>query len=295
MKKTMTTITIIAWMIITGSSYAQDTIAAWIFPEYSADSLVDVSIETNANRFLSCEYGTYGTPAYYALTIDYAATGADGGTDKCAKTTGWENGADSIYWMVKFRTPGYENLKVYSKQKSEMATPGPRDFVVQYKMPGSSSPWNDLSGGTIVCTDDWSAGSVNGIDLPAECNDMSSNISLRWIVTSNTDINGNPVQADGSSLIDDIVITGTLITNSIDSHSAFQTVLYSNPGKGSITIGDIEGISKIEVIESSGKVIYQKAIQSETSLVISDLGPGVYFVNLYEKSKLIRTLKALVN
>ncbi len=291
MKRKMTLTGMLALLLISANMLAQDTIAGWIFPENSADEFPDVAIPTNVNRFLSCEYGTFGTPSYFELEIDYTANGFDGGTDKCAKTTGWNDGADSIYWMVKFRTPGYKNIKLYSRQKSETGTPGPRDFKIQYKLSGSS-PWNELS--TVICTDSWENGFVDGISLPAECENLNSNISIRWILASNLDINNNPIQPGGSTLIDNIIITGEAITGIREIEQSYEPVVYPNPAIGTFAIKNLMNTTSIKIYDTRGGLVFEKNINEMKELVIDNYLPGVYFVNCVGKDGHLKSIKTVV-
>ncbi|MGD0711936.1 MAG: hypothetical protein ABR968_12240, partial [Bacteroidales bacterium] len=206
MRKLFTFICVAFMPLLMNSVFAQDTLIAWTFPSTSADSLADAGVAalSYSTRYISCQYGH----ANGRIPISYTATGAGGGSDKCAMATGWTNDPDSANWMVKFKTTGYSNLMVYSKQLSDGTNPGPRDFKVQYKLPGASSPWIDL-GTTVTCANDWTTGVVNGVSLPATCDNQSSQVGVRWMVNSQLDINGNALLSTGISEIDDIVITGT--------------------------------------------------------------------------------------
>jgi len=294
MKKNLYILCIGAAILIWGNAFSQDTIVAWTFPAHSADEYPDASISVNASRFLSCEYGTYGQPTYVELAIDYSADGYGGAPDKCAQTTGWNDSADSTAWMVKFRTPGYENLFLYSKQRSTSAAPGPRDFKVQYKLSGSTSPWIDIPNGIVTCTDDWSVGFLNGISLPAECNDQSSNVSLRWISTSNTNIEGNPTDASGVSQIDDIIIIGSLITGIEKTGQSAPIIVYPNPNKGSFVVDNISSAKHVKITSSDGKVIIEKPLHLDNSISIDGLSKGVYFVNLSYDGGSNKTLSIIV-
>jgi len=292
MKKKIYSLVFALCILIGFSAYAQqDTLIAFTFPAQSADSLPDVFIPTNANRFLSCEYGTWGQPTFVNIPIDYTLEGYEGGTDKCASVTGVDNGADSVTWMIKFRSPNYHNLKLYSKQKS--GANGPRDFKVQYKMPGSSSPWIDLAGGTVVCSDNWNGGVIDGIDLPAECNDMTSNVSIRWIMTSNTDINGNTVLPSGITMIDDIVITGEVIT-SVDHVSINNVNVYPNPSNGSFVIENMGNATALRIMDVLGKNVYNNENLSESRLIIENMPKGLYFVQLTTNNEVISIVKVIV-
>jgi hypothetical protein len=273
---------------------AQDTLAAWFFPEGSADSMVDVSISANSGRYLSCEFGVWGEPTWRALAIDYTYTGADAGNDKCAASQGWDEGADSIMWLIKFKTPGYKSLKLYSKQRSDsMMNYGPRDFKIQYKLSGSST-WNDITNDTIVCSEFWFDGTVHGIDLPAACENSSSNVSIRWLVTSNIDIYGATLLPTSISFIDDIVITGELITGTDQDHILQWPNMYPNPSDGHFIINNPENIQTITVYDMYGRCIYrnEKPDEKELDLYISE--KGFYYVHFTDENKMLHTKKIVV-
>jgi len=270
------------------ASGQQDTLAAWTFPSGSADSLVDVAISANASRFISCEYGLEAP----SIPIDYTTNGSLGSPDKCAKVVGLDNGADSAFWMIKFKSTGYENLKLYSKQSGGGNNPGPRDFKVQYKLSGTTT-WIDIPNGAITCANDWTTGVLNGIDLPVECTNQSSNVSLRWIQTSNLDINGTPLLATGISKIDDIIITGDVISG-INSYSIDEIHIYPNPSNGNFTLKTNNSINNIKIYNLLGKCIYQNEQVIEELIYFNGFEKGVYFVQFTNNDAQSFTSKLIV-
>ncbi|MDD3876613.1 MAG: T9SS type A sorting domain-containing protein [Bacteroidales bacterium] len=275
------------------NSFSQDTIAAWTFPSTSADSLIDISITANANRYISCEYGTYGAPTYFAIPIDYTSNGSLGSPDKCAKVVGLDNGADSVCFIVKFKTTGYNNLKLYSKQSGGGNNPGPRDFKVQYKLSGTST-WIDIPNGTVVCANDWTTGVLNGIDLPAACFDQSSNVSVRWLQTSNTDINGGTVTAAGISKIDDIIVIGDLMTgvNNLNNNDLLN--VFPNPSSGDFHIENSGAINDIKIFNVLGKCVYNNEQVNEELINITGFEKGIYFVQFTKFDNSSSTVKLIV-
>jgi hypothetical protein len=271
---------------------AQDTIAAWTFPAGSADDVVDVSLPINSSRYISCEYGTWGASSFYELNISYIE-GFEGTPDSCASASGMENGADSICWMLKFKTVGYHNLKLYSKQKADATNPGPADFKVQYKLSGWTE-WLDLPNGTISCADDWTTGVLNGVSLPDTCNDLSINVSLRWLQTSNLDHNGSAVLASGISMIDDIIVTGDLIAGV--ERNKFTTInVYPNPSNGYFTIENDEEMLQVQIFDLLGKCVYTKNDLQEKQMQINGLETGVYFVHVTKTDNTVAVSKIVVN
>jgi len=276
-------------------SFAQDTIAAWTFPASSADSLVDVSTILNSTSYISCVYGTNNTPSYYAIAIDYTTNGADiltDPTDKSAKVVGLNDGADSVAWTVKFKTTGYQNIKLSSKQTAGGNNPGPRDFKAQYKL-SDTSTWVDITNGTVLCANNWTSGVLSNVDLPAACNNSTNNVSIRFLQTSNTDINGGTVAATGISKIDNIVITGEAITG-IDSYNNNNLNIYPNPNKGSFIIENNGDIKQIRIFNILGKNIYINESVIEGSINFNAFEAGVYFVQVTLKDNVTSTSKLVV-
>lgn len=295
MKKKITNIFFLSLLMISVQAFAQDTLVGWTFPSTSADSLADFSAGTlNTSRYLSCQYGTYGFPSYHSIAIDYTTNGSGGSPDKCAKAIGWNDCVDSSYWMIKFKTTGYGNMKLYSKMQGGGSNPGPRDFKVQYKLPGSTFPWVDLAGGTIVCANDWTTGVIDGIDIPAECNNLSGQISIRWLLTSNLDINGNSLLSSGICKFDDIIITA--VAQSGVERNDFGTFasIYPNPNHGSFTIDNIRDVKQIIIYDITSKCVYDREITFDNKVSFSNFNKGLYFVQLITTENDFCTSKIMV-
>ncbi len=171
-----------------------EVIVEWNFPTTSADATADAGIQANLTKTLTVGGGVG--------TISYTA---DGASTKCARATNWNNGNNSKYWTVNFTTSGYENIKFWSKQ-SGSGNRSPRNFKVEYSL--NNSTWTDVSGATVVCGTNWTSGILEGISLPAECNNQNT-VYLRWIMTSITGIGGTQnVNTTSYAYIDDIVVKG---------------------------------------------------------------------------------------
>lgn len=293
MKKVFTTFSLIFVLLISGNVFAQDTIAAWTFPASSPDSLIDKGIPINSSRYLSCEFGEWGTPSYYELDIDYSADGSMGAPDKCAQVSGTENGADSLYWMVKFKTEGYENLKLYSKQSSDANNPGPKDFKLQYKISGTSI-YTDLPNGAIVIGNDWTTGVVDAYVLPPECENLSGNVTIRWMQTSNLDVNGNPLVASGITRLDDIVITGEQMVGLNEIKGIDNISVYPNPSEGSFIIENIENAREIIIYNLIGKCIDNVQQPKGNSIYFNGYNEGIYFIQIINNDNSAITKRIVV-
>ena len=292
MKKFFTIICLAFLPFLTNSVFAQDTLIGWTFPSTSADKFADVG-QTSlsfATRYISCQYGYLAADT---ISINYSTNGSLGSPDKCAQATGWTTNPDSANWMVKFKTTGYGNLKLYSKQQSGNSNPGPKDFKIQYKLPGSTNPWIDLPGGTITCANDWTTGVANGISLPATCNNQSSQVGIRWMVTSQLDINGNALLTTGINKIDDIYITGTS-TVGINEYKSEIFNIYPNPSNGNVVIKNNGDISKIAVFDLLGKCVYTNENITGQRINVSGFEKGVYLVQVTTKDNDVITHKLIV-
>ena len=294
MRKIFTIFLSIFLVSITANNlFAQDTLVAWTFPSTSSDSLADKSIAINSTAYISCQYGTFGAPSYVKKPIDYTTNGSLGSPDKCGKAIGWDNGIDSTSWMIFFKTTGYTNLKVYSKIQGGGNNPGPRDYTVQWKQAGSST-WTDLTGGTIVCGNNWTAGAISGVSLPLACENQSDSIYLRWVVKSNFDINGATLLSTGISKIDDIMVTGTNITGLENNKMLSSFLVYPNPSLGSFFIENNCDAEKIEIYNMLGTRVYEKIKGIEKRTEIAGFESGVYFVQIKTKTNRVLTKKLII-
>jgi hypothetical protein len=134
-------------------------------------------------------------------TIAYAPVQSS--TTSAASVSGWDGGNNAKFWQIDIATLGYSNLKLSSVQRS--SNTGPKDFKVQYKI-GSGS-WTDVPGAAVTVANNWTTGVLNNVTLPAACNNQAS-VLIRWIMTSNLQVNSGNVASTGTSGIDNILING---------------------------------------------------------------------------------------
>ena len=123
------------------------------------------------------------------------------------RSNAWQSGSGTKYWQIEVNTTGFFNLKLSSAQKSSGT--GPRDFKVQYKV--GAGAFTDLPGGSITTADDnFISGVLTNLSLPVSCENQPS-VFIRWIMSSNTNVNGNAnVAGGGTSRIDNIVISSVI-------------------------------------------------------------------------------------
>jgi len=162
--------------------------AAWTFPTNGTIVTPSSSNSNNAAQSLSTNGGSIGD-----------VTGA---TTRAATANAWSSGSGTKYWQIDLNTTGLFELTISSKQRSSGT--GPRDFKLQYSVGGGA--YTDVPSGSITVADNFITGVVTNLSLPSACDNQTA-ISIRWIMTSNTSVNGGSV-GSGTSRIDDIDVQG---------------------------------------------------------------------------------------
>jgi hypothetical protein len=192
---------------------APTVIATWNFENGTKRGLI-----TDHASFLSVPYtADDGIPANKdnspillggGNTFSAWVTGAAGTGAFAPNTTAWIDGADEKFWIVEISTLNYGTLTLSSKQRSSAG--GPANFMVEYSLDGIN--WLSVPGSAIVCAENFTSGVLDNLPLPAACNNRTS-LFLRWMMTTNTGVNGSAVTSTGTNRIDDIFIRGQFITN----------------------------------------------------------------------------------
>lgn len=244
---------------------AQEEIVKWTFP----NNLLSDTIQNGTNLLNLTS----------TLRIEGAGpiTMTNGATTKAATATNWNDGMNVKYWYINFKTSGNEYVKISFKQSAGGTNGGPVDFKIQYKK-GSSGIWADVPGGTVKLANNWTAGVVSNLDLPAECQNQSELVYIRWIMTSNTDVNTGNVTAAGISKIDDIVVTGMPITGIKDHKAAKEIFSFPNPSSSSFSIATTRGTSTIEIYNTNGQLVYNTIPENEILIIEKPLPVGLYFI-----------------
>jgi len=256
---------------------AQDTIVQWTFPTESG--LADGgTIEANLLQPIQAEGGT--------SDIQFK----NGATTKAAQVTEWNDGAFAKKWKVEFETTGYQNIRLSSKITSGGQNPGPRDFMVQYKVDGD---WTDVEGSEFQTANDWTTGALTDFLLPAAC-DNQTLIKIRWIMTSDTATNGELVLPEGISKIDDIFFTGDLI-NDVEEETMLQRVkVFPNPANDFINIAT-ETRSSVTLFDITGKVLIINEVVGQQKWDVSGLESGYYLLRVEnEVSGVVETRKIVI-
>lgn len=211
---------------IAGSSGAI-TLANWNF-EGTGSTLpysADIGISSNVS------IAPFNTTAAFDAFYNFAEHGLPNGT-RAPFATAWRPGASTGTqkdWRIQISTLGYQNLKLSSKQWSDVNNdwastgPGPSQFIVQWSVDGTL--WTNITGGTVTVANDWTTGVVNNLDLPSNVNNLST-IYIRWLTNS-------PKASSGYSSIDDIEITGEALPSGIRVQSDVSgtgSLIHTNTG-----------------------------------------------------------------
>ncbi|MEI6433939.1 MAG: T9SS type A sorting domain-containing protein [Bacteroidota bacterium] len=262
--------------LMAGTLSAQETLTGWNFPVNSGLDSLNANLGLTPNKAYDLRFQWVLTPTTDS-TLN-TITFVNGATTFAAATTGWENGASVKFWSVKFKASDYTNFKVSSKQKSDAANPGPRDFKLQWRL--SSGTYADVSGGTVIVASDWTTGVVTNLPVPIAGQGTGS-IYIRWIMTSNTDINGGTVSSTGQSMIDDILVTGV---NSLGQNEILYTnrlKVFPSPNNGTFTLSSTESLDGISISDLSGKTIFKMDNPSlNQTVTISKARPGLYLLKV---------------
>ena len=256
---------------------AQDTIVQWTFP--TADGTADGGIPVNLDRVIETAGGT--------SEIEFK----NGATTKAARATNWENGANEKKWKVEFGTTNYTNLKLSSKVSSGGSNSGPRDFNVQYKVGNGS--WTDIENSSFQTANDWTTGVLNELPLPTEC-ELNSLVKIRWIMTSDTAIDGSIVNETGISKIDDIFITGELFDGEEEIDFDSQISIFPNPASDFIQIQNETNI-QIELYNLSGNQLLNIQTKNNETIDVSEYVSGTYLLRITNlETRLVTTKKIMI-
>jgi hypothetical protein len=251
---------------------AQEEIVKWTFPNGQlGDTVQNGTNPLNLTQVIS-------------ITGAGPITMTNGATNFAATATNWNDGMNTKYWMIKFKTTGYNNVKISSKQRAGGTNGGPRDFKMQYRQT-LSGIWADVPGGEVTLGNDWFSGVIANLDLPADCQNQPDEVTIRWVMATNTDVNGGTVAATGISKIDDIIVTGILITGLNDEEQAQILGTYPNPSTSSFTVNLKDETSELEIFNSNGQSVY-KIVPECTKVTVEKTFPaGLYFVKATSNGK----------
>ncbi len=221
-------------------------VAGWTFPENTQGA--NEGIEENIGKFISREPGFDGSYSWLA-----------GASGDAISTTQWVDGEGVRYWMIELTTIGYGELNLSSKQRG--SNTGPRDFTIQYRI-GQSGSWVDVENSNITVENNFTAGVLADLPLPAACNNKPF-LYIRWVMDSNVSVNGGDIAGAGTSRIDDIFVKGvfssdfkrivtgveTPVALTVEIGTAFEEL--NLPETVSVTFDDT-GTGNLQVVWTEG-------------------------------------------
>jgi len=276
MKKHLQLLTGLCIITASGLFAQRDTIAAWTFPtgEDTVDIYPNAGLSSNSKFAISAADTTA-----YPNTVYREFIKSTGVTDYSFSAKGWQNGENAKLWSIEFKAEGFTNLKISSKHRSGKQFPGPRDWKLQCRF--GDEDWIDIPDGSFNVVNDWTTGVIDEIPLPEAFNDPgASSICIRWIMTSNTNSNGGKVLETGVSKIDDVVVTGTTITNRRTIIYNSNLRIYPNPARDYIHIESADDISEIMIHNLQGGILKHITDPGNPiSIDIRDLTSGLHLVH----------------
>jgi hypothetical protein len=180
-----------------------EVIAGWTFESSEVSERIKADLG-NANN--TGENAQVITPVNINFTSYVQGTGGSGTFAKNANQWQAESGTEK-YWQVRVNTLGFENLILSSRHQGSGT--GPRDFRIDYSLDGVD--WTPVAGSDFTLTTNFNTGgSVSNLVLPSPTFNQDQ-VFIRWINTSSTSINEGTTANTGTSRIDDIIVSGTVI------------------------------------------------------------------------------------
>lgn len=176
---------------VTAAAASEETLVGWNF---DGESTLRTSGNTNNTTNTLSTTGT-GSISYFA-----------GASGQAPGVTSWNGGLNTKWWEVSVNTTGYSTIKISSKQYG--SNNSPRNFNLQYKI-GVGGTWSTIT--SVVVDEDWTSGVLSNVAVPSDAENKPS-VFFRWIMSSNTAVDGGAVGSSGRSRIDDILITGVTLT-----------------------------------------------------------------------------------
>lgn len=267
-------------MLMSLTSFSQsDTIAMWSFPNNDLmDTIADVHNEYNANSYIFTEGAS-------------AISMKNGLTTKAAQATQWQEGVDAKSWQIIINTANYKTIELSAKITAGETKPGPRDWKTQFRV-GTAGQWTDVEGGELTALNDWTTGVLSDLALPENC-ENSTELYIRFVMTSNTAQDGSEVLETGTSKIDDILIKGVLYSG-LDMIVHKENNVYPNPSHGTFNIESMEQIQSIKIYSITGQMVFAKESFSTKEQINIEVPTGTYFVKAEYANKEVIMNRVLI-
>lgn len=219
-----TALMVAAFTVPAAQAAVPEHVAQWQFT--TAPVIVDSSVGANV---FSATGGTEPSATLRPVTTDPLTAYTHDEAEGSVRYQGWNDGAGSKSWLVLLSTRGYTDLTVSSQQRSSGS--GPRDFAVQVSTDGQLT-WQDVAGGTLAVSGDFSTGTTSSLPLPASAADKDE-VAIRWVTTSTTSVSGETVGATGSSRIRDVSVSGIPTGDPVEKPT---TAISFTPPQGADTV-----------------------------------------------------------
>ena len=255
--------------------FSQDTLVGWTFPSTTlSDTIADLGIAVNRTKAIHLESDSMIMIITKTKFSPPASAQAMGMSNATAEEKGW---------YIEFDASKYTDLKVSSRQQACPMHSGPKYWQIQYKVGAGS--WTNIDNGNIVCTTSWLIGAVvTDLPLPANCN-KASNVELRWITTSDSNVtgtpNGTPLVSDSSmTRIDDVIITGKLYNDISENNPTHIFKVFPNPGTGLINILTDSKSKELTIYNNFGQLIYADQISGKVQLDLCKFGKGMFLIKI---------------
>lgn len=267
MKRTFTLLIVLFFGII-GHAQQDVILVKWTFAN---DNLTDTLVETYSDLNGDATMGTMGGTSTISMK--------NGLTTKAAQAEGWDNGMDMKAWRISLNTTGYENIKLNSVQQSGNTDPGPKDFKVQVKI-GEAGAWTDIPNGMYEVANDWTTGALVEKPLPQICNNQPL-VFVRWIMASNLSVAGTDVLVAGKTKIDDIMVTGDVLSGMNENPTVAEVKIYPNPSVGDMQIESKSMIQYVEIFNNNGSKVAEILVNDFQYTLHSKLTCGLYNMLVY--------------
>lgn len=164
---------------------------------------------------------------------DRALTPAWGGGG--LRVTGFSSGANKAWLVTKLSSAGFTGVQASIDLRASAA--GPSDFRVEYSTDGTTWAPATAPADIKILTDVGSGVfETFSVALPEDA-DNQETLYVRWLLTSNTAVNGGAIDFNGALNINNIVLSG--VSSEDDMNSSIQDLLvtsgqtYDVPLKGS--------------------------------------------------------------
>lgn len=162
-------------------------LAEWNFNDFNvaSDAGIPINVSPARNLTASGVAGFSATPGF-------------------AQSNDWRTGTK--YWAINFSTAGFKDIRISSKQRSELS--GPKDFILLLST--DNITFVDTIKTKYIVENNFTTGIIDRLILPSKANDRDS-VYLRWVKASNENVNSGPITIPAKSFIDDIIIEGISI------------------------------------------------------------------------------------